>query len=294
MEDKPNLNDLEILCAVVERGSFRAAASIIGTSQPTVSRAIARLEARLERPLIRRNSRSIAPTQLGLRYAEQARVLLREFAEAEATLLSDNELVGPLSVSVPPALGRRVLPPVIADFCAEHPKISLSLTFENRRVDLVDERVDIAIRLGPLAESWRRQRLLLQGHFHLYGSPEFAGFAGQAIDEILELSPCLVLHSTHLRDRWPFVVDGRQVWRSVVPALKSNDAGALIELTKLGVGITLLPDFMVETEVRRGELMQLTLADGVVPAEVFAMTADSSRSERVEVFLQHVVDRLGR
>ena len=288
MEPKPDLNDLEILCAVIEHGSFRAAADRVGTSQPTVSRAIARLEARLDQPLIRRNSRSVSPTQLGVRYAEHARRLLREYAEVEAELLSKGGLTGPLSLSAPPALGRRIFTRLLADFCADHPTVQLSITYENRRVDLVDDSVDVAIRFGPLAPTWHRQRLLLDGQMHVYGSPKWTELGGLPIDRLLDNAPCLVLHSTHLRDRWPFVIDGQPKWHDVMPALKSNDADSLIAFAVLGTGITLLPDFIVRPEVERGELVRLNPEESGTPIRVFAVTMDERRSERVESLLDHL------
>ena len=289
MEPKPDLNDLEILCAVVDLGSFRAAADFVGTSQPTVSRAIARLETRLDRPLVRRNSRSVAPTSLGLRYASLARQLLRDFGDVEAELLNTDEMSGPVSVSAPPALGRRLLAPILAGFCAEHPSVRLNVTFENRRVDFVDESVDIAVRFGSLAPTWHRQRLLLRGHLHIYGGAADAELASLPVDEVLVRAPCLLLHSTHLRDRWPFIVAGHRVWRNVKPALTSNDVGSLIEFVRLGMGITLLPDFMVHAEVDRGDLVRLTAPEEVVPTEVFTVTPDEQRCERVEALLDYLV-----
>ncbi len=294
MDPKPDLNDLEILCAVVDTGSFRAAADFVGTSQPTVSRAISRLEDRLQEPLVRRNSRSVAPTALGLQYAERARQLLREFQEVEAELLGGGSLAGAISLSAPPSLGRRILAGPLSAFGASHPAVRLNISFENRRVDLVDERVDIAVRFGPLQPTWRRKRLLLRGKFHVYGAAEFQALAGVGVRQLLDRAPCLVLHSTHLRDRWPFVLNGRLSWQEVEPSLTANDVDALIAFAQHGSGVTLLPDFMVEHEVARGELVQLTESDVSAPTEVFAMTGDEWRSERVEALLDHLVTSLAQ
>jgi len=290
MERHADLNDLAILCAVVDHGSFRAAAAFMGTSQPTVSRAIGRLEERLGRALMRRNSRSSAPTDLGTRYAEHARGLLSGLAAAEADLLADEGVSGPVSVSAPPAFGRRVLVPLLASFCTQHPDVRLDLSLETRRVDLVQERVDIAVRFGPLAPSWRRQRLLTRGRYHLWAAPERAA----ALDElpvaaIVAQSPCLVLHSTHLRDRWPFLGPDGPAWLEVKPAMTTDDVESLIRFTAAGVGVTLMPDFLVRDEVERGELVRLTAPDEGVPAEVFALTGEQARTRRVEALLAHLV-----
>jgi DNA-binding transcriptional LysR family regulator len=293
MLHRPDLNDLQILCAVVECGSFRAAADFVGTSQPTVSRAISRLEDRMGRPLVRRNSRSVAPTELGLRYADVARSLLRDFAETEASLLHTDELAGPISLTAPPAFGRRILVPVLAEFCARHPAVTLDVSLENRRVDLLEERVDVAIRFGPLTPTWRRQRLLLRGRYHLYASAERAAAVdGLGLDEVLEREPCLVLHSTHLRDRWPFATASGPRWVEVKPALTSDDVDTLIGFTREGAGVTLMPDFLVREEVHRGELVQLSRAAEAVPADVFTLTTEQ-RPATVNALLEHLVSSIG-
>lgn len=294
MRHRPDLDDLEILCAVVDCGSFRAAADFVGTSQPTVSRAIGRLEDRIGRELVRRNSRAVVPTELGLHYADTARRLLREFAEAEAALLRPDELAGPLSLTAPPAFGRRILVPLLAEFCARHPAVVLDVSLENRRVDLLEERVDVAIRFGPLTPSWRRQRLLMRGRYHLYASPDrAASLVGMPVEEVLGREPCLVLHSTHLRDRWPFVAESGVRWVTVRPALTSDDVDALIGLTTEGAGVTLMPDFLVQREVRRGELAPVSRPAEAVPVEVFTLTTEK-RSVAADALLDHLAERIGR
>jgi DNA-binding transcriptional LysR family regulator len=291
MLDRPDLNDLEILCAVVDRGSFRAAADYVGTSQPTVSRAITRLEERIGRPLVLRNSRSVAPTELGLHYAQHARRLLRGFDEVEAELFSGDGLAGRMSISAPPAFGRRALVPILSDFCTEHPELLLDISLENRRVDLLEDRVDIAIRFGPLTPSWRRQRLLLRGRYRVYGPPGCRdGTDGLELERLVQRHRCLVFHSTHLRNRWPVATAEGVHWLTVSPALTCDDVEALIRLAVAGVGITLMPDFLVQEEVERGQLAPLTGPEAAVPAEVFAMTADEERPERVDALLEHLAD----
>ena len=293
MEGYPSLEDLRLLCALVEHGSFRAAAAHSGTSQPRVSRAIQRLEARLDRSLIRRNPRSVAPTALGRRYAAEAQRMMAELARTEAELLSEGEMSGGLSVSAPPALGRRLLLPAITSFGAAHPLVRLNLSLGARRVDLIAGDVDVAIRFGPLDETWRRARRLLKGHYHVYGSPErVAATQGQPLDTALRNAPCLVLHATHLRDRWPFIINGSFRWRSVRPSLLCDDVEALIQLTVGGAGLTMMPDFLVAAEVGRGALRRMTSPADATSAEVFAVMDAVTPPARVSRFVTHLVSSL--
>jgi len=292
MDEQPSLDDLQMLCAVVEHGSFRAAAAALGTTQPRVSRAVQRLEARLGRGLIRRNARGVAATSLGLRYAEHAREMLRGLARAEAQLL-DSEREGRIALSAPPALGRRHVVPALAEFARSNPAIRLDLSLDARRVDLIADGVDIAIRFGPLASSWRRAKRLLRGQYRVYGSAGEVRRRSEPLEALLERRPCLVLHASHLRDRWPFVAGDGVDWLPVEAALTCDDVDALAQLAGAGVGVTMLPDFLVAAEVERGELVALTREDEGVPAEVFAVTVDEPRAPRVERLLAHLGQTLG-
>ncbi len=289
----PQIDDLRILCAVVQRRSYRAAAAHLGTTQPRVSRAIQRLEARLGRTLIRRSPRSVAPTALGRRYAAEVERLLAGFSSAESDLLDAKEMSGSLAVSVPPAVGRRLMLPAFSSFCAAHPAVRLHLSLSAPKVDLIAGEVDLAIRFGPLAETWRRARRLMRGAYHVYGAPErVRPLRGQSLEAALESEPCLVLHASHLRDRWP-VRRGRKLrWLSVRPALLCDDAEAVIRLTVLGRGLTMVPDFLVAKEVAEGTLEPLSAPAEALAADVYAVMDATSPPTRVVRLVDHLIAHL--
>ncbi|MEM9194228.1 MAG: LysR family transcriptional regulator [Myxococcota bacterium] len=287
--EPPHLEDVRLLCAVVERGSFSAAAKHTGTTQPRVSRAIARLEERLGIPLVRRSSRGIAVTPEGERYAALGRRLLADMQTLEAELASQKADAGPLRVSAPPALARRLLVPHLASFCQQHPEIRLELSLGARRVDLIDEDVDVAIRFGPLEETWRRSRRLLAGCYHVYAAPSLGLEPLRHPDELANW-PALVLHATHLRDRWPLRL-GREVeFFPVHPSLLADDVDALVGFAVAGAGVTILPDFLVQTEVAHQRLVRLTTEEQAAPAEVFAITTTSP--ERASRLVAHLATHL--
>ena len=290
MESHPSIDDLRLFCAVVQRGSFRAAAAHLGTSQPRISRAVKRLEDRLGRTLVRRNSRTVAPTPLGERYAAQAEELIRAFTALEATLLSEDQRVVPLSVSAPPALGRRLIVPALSTFCLENPTVRLALSLEAKRIDILEKGVDVAIRFGPLAATWQRQRRILRGKYHVYGSAKHDGaFEGLDFEQLVKTAPGLVLSATHLRDRWPLLVGGKQTWLPVNTKIVCDDMDALIRFTVAGLGITMVPDFLVRPEVERGELVQLTRERDALTVEVFAITSEQKRPRIVKAFIDGLV-----
>ncbi len=294
MDAWPQIDDLRMLCAVVRCGSYRAAAAHLGTTQPRVTRAVQRLEARLDRALIRRSPRSVAPTALGRRYTTEIERLLAGLAEVESELIDNaGEMSGSLLLSVPPAVGRRLLLPALSSFTAAHPAIRLHLSLGATRVDLIAGEVDLAIRFGPLADTWRRARRVLRGAYHIYGEPELIrSLRSFGLEEALARAPCLVLHANHLRDRWP-IRKGRGLrWLPVRPALLCNDADALIRFTVLGRGLTIVPDFLVAQEIRDGTLEPLTTPTQAAPADVYAVMDAASPPARVTKLVDHLVAHL--
>jgi len=282
------LEDLELLVAVIEHGNFSAAASHLGTTQPRVSRAIARLESGLGLVLVRRSPRSVSPTSEGRRLAEHARGLLNDLSAVEADLRGDDEMTGPLAINTPPALGRRLLARSIAAFCLQNPAVRLDWSLGARRVDLIAEGVDVAVRFGPLAPTWQRVKRLLVGGYHVYAAPGVAD--GSNVPGELSALPCLGLHVTHRRDRWPFSKDGEVYWVDVEPRHWADDVDVLIGLTTGGLGVTLLPDFMVADEVARGELVRLTEPGEVMSAEVFVNLGYQRPTARARALVDHLVE----
>lgn len=289
--EPPDLDDLKLLCAVVDRGSFSAAAQHVGTTQPRVSRAIARLEERLGIPLVRRSSRGVAVTPDGERYAVRARRMLTELETLEGELTSGGEDGGPLRVSAPPAVARRLLIPHFVSFCREHPRVVLELSLSARRVDLIEEDVDVAIRFGPLEETWRRSRRLLTGRYHVYAAPSLGLPPLRHPDDLAQLA-AVVLRATHLRTSWPLRVRGGVTAASVKPHVLVDDVDALIAFAIAGSGVTMLPDFLVQEEVARGELTSITAEGQATPAHVYAVT--SSPPERAARMVKHLATQLSQ
>ncbi len=284
------LEDLELLVAVVEHGTFTAAALHAGTTQSRVSRAIARLEDGTGQVLVRRSPRRVAPSRAGERLAEHARRMLRELTEVEVELRGADGMAGPLVLSTPPALGRRLLAPAIAAFCAAHPGIRLDWSLGARRVDLIAEEVDVGVRFGPLAPTWERARCLLRGSYHVYAAPGVAD--GRRLPNALPSLPVLGLHATQLRDRWPVRVDGHVTWVQVEPLHWTDDVDALISMAVAGLGVTMLPDVLVAEELDDGLLVRLTDEGAAVPAEVYANLGAQRPTARARALVEHLAEAL--
>jgi DNA-binding transcriptional LysR family regulator len=142
------LEDAEVFVAVVDAGGFTAAATTLGVSQPAISRRIAALEARLGVRLLTRSMRRLRPTDAGATFYARARRALGELAEGECEAAAASaEPRGTLRITAPPAFGRHVLVPALAAFTTAHPAIMLDLMLAERRFDLAEERIDLALRI---------------------------------------------------------------------------------------------------------------------------------------------------
>ncbi|TNE85057.1 MAG: LysR family transcriptional regulator [Deltaproteobacteria bacterium] len=284
------LEDLELLVAVVEHGNFSLAASHLGTTQSRVSRAIARLEDNLGLVLVKRSPRRVSPTDEGRRLAEHTRRMLDELTAVEASLRDDDGMVGSLVLSTPPALGRRLIAPSLAHFCAANPDVRVDWSLGARRVDLIAESVDVAVRFGPLAPTWERAQRLIRGGYQVYAAPSLATQA--TLPEALGALPCLGLHVTHRRDRWPLVIDGEVRWWDVDPVHWTDDVDALIALAVGGLGLAMLPEFLVRDEEASGALVRLTPPGLAVPAEVFVNLGYQKPTARARALAQHLLAAL--
>ncbi|TKD43755.1 LysR family transcriptional regulator, partial [Azotobacter chroococcum] len=173
------LGDVEAFIAVVEHGSFTAGAVALSTTPSVLSRAITRLETRLGRQLLQRTTRRLGLTEAGRLYLEQARSAFTLLDDAEREVQGqEGELAGRVRLSVPTTYGHYRLPPLLARFARQYPRVQVELNITNRNVDLVAEGFDLAIRLGHLPDSGLVARKLEDAALLLIASPEYVRRAG--------------------------------------------------------------------------------------------------------------------
>src|SRR3954468_2839975 len=146
------LDELSVLLAVLEGGSLAAASRRLRRSPPAITRTLAQLEARVGARLIDRTTRAMSPTEAGRRLAEQARAVLAGYTDAVREA-SDAPLRGLLRVTAPVVFGRRPVLPVVGAFLDAHPGLRVDLVLADRNLDLVEAGLDVAVRIGSLAES---------------------------------------------------------------------------------------------------------------------------------------------
>jgi DNA-binding transcriptional LysR family regulator len=280
---------------VVEAGSLSGAARQLGTSLSTVSRQLAALEAELGVTLVDRTTRAMHVTADGLRLHPHALAVLRAMDDARASVTRHDALAGSVRLSVPVALGLRKVVPVLAPLLARHERLQVELLLDNRRVTLASEGVDVVVRTGPSGISDAGDLVARS-----LGSYRFVICAAPAL---LAAHPA----STHPRALAGLPVVGYRGIRSVplrrgaethelaVDArLSTNDAMAMLGAALAGLGFAVLPDWLVEQELARGELRAVLPDWTLPPGEAWVAYRPRGRGQRtVRALVDHLAASLG-
>ncbi|MDP9782689.1 LysR substrate-binding domain-containing protein [Pseudomonas fluorescens] len=269
-----DLNDLYYFAKVVEAGGFAAAGRLLGIPKSRLSRRIAELEERLGARLLQRTTRQLKLTAVGERYLRHCQAMMLEAEMADEAVASmSSEPRGRLRVSSPVGLAHQFLPVVIETFLTKYPLVQLDMTLLNRRVDLVSEGIDVALRVRDLGDEdpLLMTRRLRQARLMLVASPAFVeGRRIESPDDLKQLPVLGALEAdrqVHLR---LVSADGQRVELSLEARLGIDDFIVRRACTLAGLGFTLLPSMYCEQELLDGTLVQLlpgwSLPDGWLQA----------------------------
>lgn len=252
------LEDVTLFVRSAALGSFSNAAREADLLPGQVSAAVHRLERELDKRLFARSTRSLRLTAEGEKYLPYAQEMLAVVqAGAESLHNGDNELQGELKVAVPSDIGRNVLLPLITDFCAKHPKISLRLFLSDQRSDVFRDPVDVAIRYGsldnssyvalPLAEDNRRVMAAAPAYLAQHGRP-------RSLDEVTQHHCLLFTMNGHIYDKWTFPENGMRRQLSVKSRLLCDDADVARRWAVEGMGIVYKSWIDLSADVLAGRL----------------------------------------
>lgn len=261
-------NDLLIFARVAELGSFSRAADRLGLPKSTVSRHIAGLETRLGERLLQRTTRRQQLTEFGQQLLEHARQVALE-VEAVAALREQRQAApsGRLRVSMPSDFANLFLGDMLAAFVALHPAITLELDLSPRRVDLLAEGVDVAVRMGALPDdAWLAARRLTVFSNGLYAAPDYLAERGEPAhpDELLRHQAVRLLGGQGEPLPWTLRC-GDQVWEGLPPGrVSANSPELLLRLARAGGGIAAVPDLFAQPMLQRG-LLRRVLPDWCLP-----------------------------
>lgn len=279
------IQGLQLFVRVCETGSLTRAAADLGVTQPTATKHIAQLEKRLGARLFHRSTRGVTPTEVGAAYYDQCKAITLQLDAADnLAALMQSRVQGSLRINSSVAFGRRVLVPLVLRYMQQHPGVTLDLGFEDRYVNLVEQGIDVALRMGRLADSSLGARYLGTNPWALVAAPAYLAEAGTPKrPDDLARHRALVYSTVQGDDRWHFGgPDGRTSTVAVKGPLRSNNLSALLAAARAGIGVATLPLYVAHTSLARGELVPL-LERYTLPAQPIHAVFPSPRQVPAKV-----------
>ena len=254
---------------IVESGSFSKAAAEVGITQPTATKAVAAMEERLGARLLHRTTRGVSPTEVGTLYYDKCKAITHEIEAADnlATLMQSG-VGGTLRVSTSVAFGRRVLVPLAIKYMREHPSLTVDLSFDDRYVNMVEQGIDLAVRMGRLADSTLGSRYLGRNPWLMVAAPAYLKARGTPkAPQELSQHACLIYSTVQGDDRWMLTgPDGKEQVVPVRGPLRSNNLSAVLAAARAGLGIAILPWYVAREALEQGEVVPV-MGDHALPAQ---------------------------
>lgn len=288
------LAQMETFVRVVESGNLSAAAKVLGLSLPTVSRQLSALEESLGATLLIRTTRTLTMTAEGRRYYEHCLRVQHEVEEAQSSVRSGTAITGLLTVTAAVTFGLARVSPHLPSFLGAHPSMRVDLRLEDRLADLVTEGVDIAIRGGsvlPDTTSLIAHPLTTYQRV-VVGSPGYLQQRGTPAtpDDLVRHDVLIHLGASGVADSWRFKKDGEDWAAKVRGPMRTNAVYALHDGALAGLGLALLPDWLVASDVAVGRLKIVLREFASVPTVVTAVHRTELRgAPRVRAFIDHLV-----
>jgi LysR family transcriptional regulator for bpeEF and oprC len=289
-----DLRMLTIFVKVGERRSFVRAAAELGMGQSGVSNAINRLEDELGVQLLARTTRSVNLTEDGAAFLERCRQILADLDEAQQVLSQARlEPTGRLRIDLPSSFGRLKIVPLLGAFRAMHPALKLAVTLTNRYLDLVEEAVDVAVRIGTLQDSSLIARRLTQSQFRTVGAPGYFARHGRPRkpDDLINHN-CLAFDTrdTGAARDWRFRRDGAEFTLAPRGDMSFNDGGALSIAVRGGYGLAQIQDYYADAAIAAGEL-EPVLAKFNPSPDVISLVYPQTRhlSPKVRAFVDFMI-----
>ena len=260
---------IRLFVRVVDLGSFSKAAAELGIGQPAATKQVRRMEAQLGARLLHRSTHGVTPTEIGLLYYEKCKLITHHVEEAESVAaLLQTQVQGALRISTSVAFGRRVLAPLVMQFMRMNPQLQVDLSCDDRYVNLVEQGVDVAIRMGPLADSTLGSRYLGLNPWVVVASSEYLAQRGTpASPKDLKDHDALIYSTVQGDARWQFSgAEGRSATVPVRGQLRSNNLSTLLVAAREGMGVAALPRYVAKESLRKGVLTPL-LAQWQLPQQ---------------------------
>jgi DNA-binding transcriptional LysR family regulator len=287
------LDELAVLVTIVDEGSLAAAARRLRRSSPSITRVLAVLEERAGARLLERTTRDLAPTEAGLALAARTRVLLADYSGAMSDL-AGAPVRGLIRVAAPVPFGRLHVSGIVNSFLDAYPDTRIDLLLNDRYVDLIDEGVDVAIRVGTLADSGLVARAVgsMRG-LVVVASPEYLARRGVPDRPAALARHDLIFATVHQRpSEWRFGTSARGAVVRFTPKLSVNDVETQIAAARAGRGIARVLSYQVAADMKAGKLVRMLELFEAEPLPVHLVTPSARIAPKVRAFLDHATAAL--
>lgn len=284
------LTAMEVFVRIVETGSFSAVAREMGMTQPTVSKQLTALEKKLKTRLLNRSTRQLSLTEAGAAYYESSKRIIDSVHEAEANLgVLQTQLTGVLRVNTSIGLGQAYLGPLLLKFQEAHPGLSLDISYSDRYVDLVEEGIDVAIRIGKLNDSTLAARRIGSSLRCVIATPSYLNKHGTPrVPQDLVNHNCLLYAYLSTGNEWTFGKEG-EIRVKVSGNFRANNGEAIRQAVFADLGIAVSPDFLILRELEAGSLVSLLPEFAPPPVEINAVYPSARHvSAKVRAFTEFV------
>ncbi|MBI3230041.1 MAG: LysR family transcriptional regulator [Burkholderiales bacterium] len=288
------LHLMSVFVAVGEEESFAAGARRLGMSPPAVTRAIAALEARLGVKLLNRTTRFVRVTEAGQRYLDDARRIMGEVDEADEAAQGVNAVPrGQLTITAPVLFGKMYVMPVVVNFLQRHPDMEISALFLDRIVNMLEEGVDVGVRIGELPDSSMKAIRVGQVQRVLCASPEYLAKHGVP-QSPQDLAKHIIIAANTVSPavEWKFSSEGESSTVRIKPRLQTSSNDAAIEAARLHFGITRLMSYQIAPLLESGEL-QTVMANYAPPLPIHVIHREGRyASAKVRSFVDAAIAAL--
>jgi DNA-binding transcriptional LysR family regulator len=289
------LDELAVLVTIVDEGSLAAAARRLRRSSPSMTRVLAALEERAGTRLLERTTRRLAPTEAGLALAARARTLLTEYSGAMSDLAAA-PVRGLIRVAASVPFGRMHVSGIVNSFLAAYPDTRVDLMLNDRYVDLIDDGVDVAVRVGVLADSGLVARTV--GKMHgvvVVASPAYLKKRGTPQKPADIAKHEIIFATIHQRpNEWRFGTGQRGVVVRFTPKLTINDVETQIGAARAGLGLARVLPYQIGTDLKSGRLVRVLESYEPEPEPVHLVTPSARVAPKVRAFLDHAVAVLSK
>ena len=264
---------MQAFVRVVETGSFSAAAPALNMGQPAISKTVAQLEARLGVRLLMRSTHGLTPTEAGQSFYERAKRSIEEADEAEAVARGAGKgLTGRLRISAAVTFARLHIVPRLPKFLAAHPGLTLDVVLDDRIIDLIEEGVDIALRMGPLADSTSLSaRKLASGPHHVLGTPAYFARSGVPATPAELAGHAAVIYTQQGAGTWCFRQGATEVSVTVSGPLRVSAAEGVRAAVLADMGLTIASAWMFGPELESGAVQRVLTDWSLPPIDLWAV-----------------------